>query len=165
LATAETALAKNIARKPNESRPANQHRTGAVPDQPDKIAFEPHCGIDKNRLMFDRLNSGRPFPSMKPTHEELKARLTGRGSLKRHVTSVNRLLKTLIENLLRGETNSRDERKGYRFHRNTQVIYRSCLSDWLRFILRKIAARLELASPTATASLWIQEYRGTMKVA
>ena len=117
MATAETALAKNIARKPNESRPANQHRTGAVPDQPDKIAFEPHCGIDKNRLMFDRLNSGRPFPSMKPTHEELKARLTGRGSLKRHVTSVSRLLKTLIENPLRGETNSRDERKGYRFHR------------------------------------------------
>ena len=82
-----------------------------------------------------------------------------------HVTSVRRLLKTLIENLLRGETNSRDERKGYRFHRNTEVIYRSSLSDWLRFILRKIAARLELASPTATASLWIQEYRGTMKVA
>jgi len=43
--------------------------------------------------------------------------LTGRGSLKRHVTSVSRLLKTLIENPLRGETNSRDERKGYRFHR------------------------------------------------
>ena len=79
--------------------------------------LNPIAASTKNRLMFDRLNSGRPFPSMKPTHEELKARLTGRGSLKRHVTSVSRLLKTLIENLLRGETNSRDERKGYRFHR------------------------------------------------